>query len=283
MICATDMRKRTISRRAKREFSCANCISFQGLLSRQKFIFRNLTNRRKVRLADISRSRYRRTCKCCRQTFRFTLASVKVVAKKKHFVYIYVGKSRQIEFSWRGGGGRGGWINPKASEILAVRNVFYVISDSSSAEYPPWVLPFSVACMCARWLTYSFLRMRIDVFLLHFEQSNERRTTGREFSASPLLKAGSERIFLAFPLAASVTRLRLKYLLVDFTTMGSCHHRRLSSPAASSSRDFFYRTVYISRARKFISFKNVLRDFSVFRQARSPPSVKLKLKFRGEP
>jgi len=74
---------------------------------------------------------------------------------------------------------------------------------------------------------YSFLRMRIDVFLLHFEQSNGRRTTGREFSASPLLKAGSERIFLAFPLAASVTRLRLKYLLVDFTTMGSCHHRRL--------------------------------------------------------
>lgn len=74
---------------------------------------------------------------------------------------------------------------------------------------------------------YSFLRMRIDVFLLHFEQSNGRRTTGREFSASPLLKAGSEKIFLAFPLAASVTRLRLKYLLVDFTTMGSCHHRRL--------------------------------------------------------
>jgi len=117
-------------------------------------------------------------------------------------------------------------------------------------------------------LDVSFLRMRIDVFLLHFEQSNGRRTTGREFSASPLLKAGSERIFLAFPLAASVTRLRLKYLLVDFTTMGSCHHRRLPPfPfTVGSSRDFFYRSLYISRARKFISFKNVLRDFSVFRQ-----------------
>lgn len=75
---------------------------------------------------------------------------------------------------------------------------------------------------------YSFLRMRIDVFLLHFEQLNGCRTTGREFSTSPLLKAGSERIFFAFPLAANVTRLRLKYLLVDFMTMGSCHHRRLS-------------------------------------------------------
>lgn len=120
---------------------------------------------------------------------------------------------------------------------------------------------------------------RIDVFLLHFEQSNERRTTGREFSASSPLKAGSERIFLAFPLAARVTRLRLKYLLVDFTTMGSCHHRRLSStphptslspppPSTDSSRDFFYRSIYISRARKFIFLKNVLRDFSIFRQNR---------------
>lgn len=110
-----------------------------------------------------------------------------------------------------------------------------------------------------RWFMYSLLRARIDVFLLHFKQSNERRTTGREFSASSPLKAGSERIFLAFPLAARVTRLRLKYLLVDFTTMGSCHHRRLSStpilppfhlPSTDSSRDFFYRSIYISRARK---------------------------------
>jgi len=111
----------------------------------------------------------------------------------------------------------------------------------------------------------SFLRARINVFLLHFEQSNGRRTTGREFSASPPLKAGSERIFLAFPLAASVTRLRLKYLLVDFTTMGFRHHRRLPpSFLTDSSRDFSYCSIHISRARKIVSFKNVLRDFLVF-------------------
>jgi len=143
---------------------------------------------------------------------------------------------------------------------------------------------YFVVCICARWFICSFLRMRIDIFLLHFEQLNGCRTIGREFSASPLLKVGSERIFLAFPLAASVTRLRLKYLLVDFTTMGSCHHSDALVPfpfTVGSSRDFFYRSVYISRARKFISFKNVLRDFSVFRRAQPLSSIKLN-KFRSE-
>lgn len=137
--------------------------------------------------------------------------------------------------------------------------------------------------MCSMIYVFIFTNAHRRIPIAFRTQSNGRRKTGREFSASPLLKVGSEKIFLAFPLAASVTRLRLKYLLVDFTTMGSCHHRRLAPfPfTVGSSRDFFYRSVYISRARKFISFKNVLRDFSVFRQAQPLPSIKLN-KFQGE-
>lgn len=101
---------------------------------------------------------------------------------------------------------------------------------------------------------------------LHFEQSSGRRTTGREFSASPPLKAGSERIFLAFPLAASVTRLRLKYLLVDFTTMGSCHHRRLSPSLRPIRRaiSFYRNRLYFEREHEnSFSLKLFCRDFLV--------------------
>ena len=43
----------------------------------------------------------------------------------------------------------------------------------------------------------------------------------RVFRAVAAASSVVEWIFLAFPLAAGVTRLRLKYLLVDFATMGT--------------------------------------------------------------
>lgn len=116
------------------------------------------------------------------------------------------------------------------------------------------VFPRSYVYSAIHVLIFTDVHRRVP---LHFEQSNGRRAIGREFSASPTLKAGSERIFLAFPLAASVTRLRLKYLLVDFTTMGSsCHHRRLPSsdrsprPIDSSCNFFLPERLY------FESFEN---------------------------
>lgn len=48
--------------------------------------------------------------------------------------------------------------------------------------------------------------------------SNDRK---RVFRAVAAASSVVEWIFLAFPLAAGVTRLRLKYLLVDFATMGT--------------------------------------------------------------
>lgn len=116
----------------------------------------------------------------------------------------------------------------------------------------------------------------------YFKRSKGRRTTGSEFSApSPpaatSLLAGFEWIFLAFPLAAGVTRLRLKYLLVDFATMGTLHSLSPSLPFFPLPWAFTQQPLTLSTEASRASKNSPPgKKFYVTFPLRSPPSLPLR-------
>ena len=84
--------------------------------------------------------------------------------------------------------------------------------------------------------------------------SNGRKRVFRAVAAAT--SVAFEWIFLAFPLAAVVTRLRLKYLLVDFATMGNRLPLFLFSFSLQRARAFEGHEKFTIRKKK-----KVLRDF----------------------
>lgn len=115
----------------------------------------------------------------------------------------------------------------------------------------------------------------------YFARSKGRRTTGSEFSApSPpaasSLQPGFEWIFLAFPLAVGVTRLRLKYLLVDLATTGHPLLPLLLPFALTSASLAISRASKNSAAREREKKK---KKFYVTFPSRSPTSLRCSVLF----
>ena len=137
-----------------------------------------------------------------------------------------------------------GWRGNFLRDAAPLRGAFFPrSSDSGGPFFTGYLAPFRPPRFC---------------LVLAFEPvegtSNGRK---RVFRAVAAASSVVEWIFLAFPLAAGVTRLRLKYLLVDFATMGT--DSLLLSPSLSLS--FSSRPTPSRASKNSPSGKKVLRDF----------------------